>query len=237
MAASGDQELARSWCCKAARTNCASFPASSSCTGARRFPGASAVSLGKDARRKSAGRPDPHGAPRPNLAARHRSGPARLRRESPPARSARSGRGSTCGSRPAASTSACVRSAATTRFVTRLPGCELGGELRTDLGVRHRDQLRHDHRRGEDRHEVGVSLPARDDVFVEMVGDTCAGRRPDVESEIEPIGRITRGEARAAPVPAARPSRASPRGPRPPERQRARSVRSSSARCCTGRGS
>src|SRR5919106_6527432 len=56
-----------------------------------------------------------------------------------------------------------------------IAGCKFGGELRTELGVRRWEQLRHDHRRSEDRHEVGVSLPARDDMLVEMVGNTRPG--------------------------------------------------------------
>ena len=37
------------------------------------------------------------------------------------------------------------------------------------------------------RHEVGVAIPARDDVHVQVVGDACARRAPEVHSDVEPL--------------------------------------------------
>src|SRR3954464_10407277 len=37
------------------------------------------------------------------------------------------------------------------------------------------------------RHEVGVTIPPRDDVDVEVVGDACARSAPEVHSDVEPL--------------------------------------------------
>jgi len=48
--------------------------------------------------------------------------------------------------------------------------------------------LRHDAHLGEHRHEVGVAVPARHDVPVEVVLHARAGAAPEIHAEVEALG-------------------------------------------------
>jgi hypothetical protein len=63
--------------------------------------------------------------------------------------------------------------------------CGPGG-LELAIGVL--EEVRHDFRVGEDRHEVGVAVPAGDDVEVDVVGYACTCNVPLVDAHVETIG-------------------------------------------------
>src|SRR3954469_18654337 len=52
--------------------------------------------------------------------------------------------------------------------------------------LRHR--LRDDADVGDDGHEVGVAVPAGDDVLVEVAGNACAGAAAQVDADVEALG-------------------------------------------------
>ena len=47
--------------------------------------------------------------------------------------------------------------------------------------------LRNDPDIGEDRHEVGIADPTRHDVLMHMLGDTGAGGRSQVDTDVEAL--------------------------------------------------
>jgi len=50
------------------------------------------------------------------------------------------------------------------------------------------EQLGNEAHVGKDGHEIRVALPARNDVGVEMIGDSSAGTSAEVHSDVEPVG-------------------------------------------------
>ena len=54
--------------------------------------------------------------------------------------------------------------------------------------------LRHDPHVGQNRHEVGIALPARNHVLVNVIDDSGAGGSTEVPADVEAVGLVGAAE-------------------------------------------